>query len=130
MKKAVNMPTSAEAPPTVDTVIVKALAKLDGVALGVSVGSLFGLTIFLATILLVSKGGDQVGPNLGLLSHYFIGYEVTWVGSLIGLFYGFVFGFIVGWLIAFLRNAVIGIYLHALRFKSSVNAVNDFLDHP
>jgi hypothetical protein len=113
-----------------DAVIVKALAKLDGIALGVAVGLLFGLVVFLATVVLVVKGGDVVGPNLGLLSNYFIGYEVTFPGSVIGFIYGFGFGFVLGGLIAFLRNTVIGIYLHLVKLRTSVNAVNDFLDHP
>jgi hypothetical protein len=129
MNKVIK-PALSEAPASEDIVIIQALAKLDGVALGVAVGTLFGLVIFAATLALVIKGGDVVGPNLGLLSQYFIGYEVTLPGSLIGFVYGFGSGFILGWLIAFLRNGVIGIYLHLLKLKSSVNAVNDFLDHP
>ena len=113
-----------------DTVIIKALAKLDGVALGISIGTMFGLVVFAATVVLVVKGGDVIGPNLGLLSHFFPGYEVTLPGSLIGFVYGFGAGFILGWLIAFLRNGVIGIYLHLIKLRTSVNAVNDFLDHP
>ena len=113
-----------------DEVIIKALAKLDGIALGIAVGWLFGLVVFIATVVLVVKGGEVVGPNLGLLSNYFIGYEVTFTGSLIGFIYGFVSGFILGGLIAFLRNTVISIYLHLVKLRTSVDAVNDFLDHP
>jgi hypothetical protein len=113
-----------------DAVIIQALAKLDALALGIAVGLLFGLVVFLATIVLVVKGGDVVGPNLGLLSNYFIGYEVTLQGSLIGFIYGFGSGFVLGGLIAFLRNTVISIYLHLVKLRTSVNAVNDFLDHP
>lgn len=130
MNKEVTQPARSKGPASEDTVILKALAKLDGVALGVSVGALFGLVIFGATVVLVIKGGDVVGPNLGLLSQFFIGYEVTLPGSLIGSIYGFGSGFVLGWLIAFLRNGVISIYLHLLKLKTSVNAVNDFLDHP
>jgi hypothetical protein len=113
-----------------DEVIIKALAKLDGLALGVAVGLLLGLVVFLATVVLVLKGGEVVGPNLGLLSNYFIGYEVTLQGSLIGFIYGFVTGFVLGGLIAFLRNSVISVYLHLVKLRTSVDAVNDFLDHP
>ena len=113
-----------------DAVIISALAKLDSLALGIAVGLLLGLVIFLATVVLVLKGGEVVGPNLGLLSNYFIGYEVTYAGSLIGFIYGFGSGFALGWLIASLRNAVIRIYVHLVKLRSSVNAVNDFLDHP
>lgn len=115
---------------TADELIVKSLAKLNSVALGIAVGTLFALIIFIATNVLIFKGGDVIGPNLSLLSQYFIGYKVTFVGSLIGLLYGFVSGFILGWLIAFLRNAVITLYLLSLKLKNGASAVNDFIDHP
>ncbi len=101
-----------------NALIIQSLAKLDALALGISVGTLFGLVNFLATIFLIIKGGETVGPNLALLSQYFIGYEVTPIGSLIGLFYGFVSGFVLGWLIAVLRNFVVAIYLHILRMEA------------
>jgi hypothetical protein len=113
-----------------DELIVKTLAKLDSIALGISVGTLFALIIFLATNILIFKGGEVIGPNLALLSQFFIGYKVTFAGSLIGLLYGFVSGFILGWLIAFLRNSVVAFYLLLLKLKNRVSAVNDFIDHP
>ena len=115
---------------TADELIIESLAKLNSVALGIAVGTLFALIIFLATNLLIFKGGDVVGQNLALLSQYFIGYEVTFVGSLIGLIYGFVSGFILGWMIAVLRNAVVSIYLLILKFRTSISAVNDYIDNP
>lgn len=115
---------------TTDQLIVQSLAKLDGLALGISIGTIFGLVIFLATNFLVLKGGEQIGQNLALLSQYFTGYTVTPAGSLIGLFYGFVSGFILGWLIAFLRNFIVAIYLHVIKAKSSMSAVNDYIDNP
>jgi len=110
--------------------IVESLAKLDGVALGVSIGVLFGLIIFIATNILVFKGGDVVGPNLALLEQYFIGYEVTFAGSLVGLVYGGLLGFVCGWLIATLRNFVVSLYIHYLKVRGSMSAVNDYIDNP
>ena len=115
---------------TANKLIVQSLAKLDGVALGIALGTLFGLVIFLATNFLILKGGDLIGPNLALLSQYFIGFHVTFSGSFIGLFYGVVTGFILGWLIAFLRNLVIRIYLQVIKLKGSMSAINDFIDYP
>ncbi len=112
-----------------DELIVKSLAKLDSIALGISVGTLFALIIFLATNILIFKGGDVIGPNLALLNQYFIGYKVTFVGSLIGFLYGFVSGFILGWLIAFLRNNVVTLYLLPLKLKNRISAVNDYIDN-
>lgn len=130
MKEKVSSTASANRTDPTDAVIVNALARLDGLALGISIGTLLGLLVFLATIILVLKGGEQIGPNLGLLSNYFIGYEVTLRGSVIGLLYGFGFGFALGWLIALLRNGSVSVYTQSMRLKGSVNAVNDFLDHP
>ena len=113
-----------------DKLIVESLAKIDGVAMGIALGTFFGLGIFLATNILIVRGGDVVGPNLALLSEYFIGFEVSFQGSLIGLTYGFVAGFATGWLIAFLRNTVVKIYIHLLRLKGSMSAVNDYIDNP
>ncbi len=113
-----------------DKLIVQSLAKLDKVALGIALGTIFGLGIFLATNILILKGGEEIGRNLSLLGQYFIGYEVTPVGSLIGLFYGVATGFIAGWLIAFLRNTVITIYLGIIKLKGRMSAVNDFIDNP
>ncbi len=113
-----------------DKLIAQSLAKLDGLALGISLGILFGLIIFFATNILIIKGGDIVGPNLVLLNQYFIGYEITFTGSLIGLIYGFVSGFVLGWLIAFLRNFIVAVYLHILKVKSNMSAVNDYIDNP
>lgn len=113
-----------------DKLIIQSLAKLDQTALGVAIGTLFGIAVFLATNILVLKGGDPIGPTLSLLGQYFIGYKVTFAGSLIGLVYGFVVGFILGWLAAFLRNLTITIYLHIARIKANMSAVNDFIDNP
>jgi tetrahydromethanopterin S-methyltransferase subunit G len=110
--------------------IVQSLAKLDGKALGISIGLLLGLVVFLATNFLLYKGGDVIGPNLALLGQFFIGYEISFSGSLIGMIYGLIAGFIFGWLIAFLRNLVVTIYMHILKLKGSMSAVNDYIDNP
>ena len=73
---------------------------------GVVVGLLCGLAIFVATNWLVLKGGQVVGPHLALLSQFFIGYEVSFVGSLIGFAYGFAVGYVAGYLAARLYNAI------------------------
>jgi len=116
--------------PQADALIIRSLAKLDGIALGISLGTLFGLVVFLATNILVIKGGEVIGPNLGLLAEYFIGFRVTFAGSVIGLGYGFGLGFIIGWLIALLRNLIITIYIFLMKLRTNMSAINDFIDHP
>jgi hypothetical protein len=113
-----------------DELIIQSLAKLDALAFGISLGVLFGLLVFVATNFLVLKGGEEIGPNLALLSHYFIGYEVTPFGSLSGFVYGFLGGFVIGSLIAVLRNFIVAAYVFILKLKGSMSAVNDFIDNP
>ncbi len=110
--------------------IVQSLAKIDSLALGVALGTVFALGIFLITNLLIYKGGETVGPNLALLGQFFPGYHVTFGGSLIGLLYGFGSGFALGWLIAVIRNIIIKIYLHIINLRQKMAAVNDFIDSP
>jgi len=72
--------------------------------LGLALGLLCGLAIFIATNWLVLKGGENVGFHLRLLSQYFIGYKVSFVGSLIGFAYGFAVGTLSGALIGWIYN--------------------------
>jgi tetrahydromethanopterin S-methyltransferase subunit G len=117
-------------PNSTDALIVQSLAKLDGKALGIAIGLLTGLAIFFATNFLIYKGGEVIGPNLELLSQFFVGYEVSFTGSLIGLVYGLISGFVLGWLIASIRNLILSLYMFVLRLKGSMSAVNDYIDNP
>jgi hypothetical protein len=87
--------------------LARAVLRLNGWILGLVLGIISGLLLFIATNWLVIKGGDQVGPHLSLLSQYFIGYSVTFIGSLIGAIYAFLCGFIVGWVIASVYNLIV-----------------------
>lgn len=113
-----------------ETLVIESLAKLDALALGAAVGTLCGIQIFIATNFLIYKGGDEIGPNLALLANYFVGYNVTRAGSVIGAVYGFLFGFGLGSLIAFLRNAIVAVYLRLQKLKSGISAFNDSIDNP
>ena len=81
--------------------------RLDAKITGVVVGLVAGLGLFVVTNWLVVKGGPMVGPHLSLLGQFFIGYRVTFVGSLIGFAYAFVCGFGFGYLIAFVYNWIV-----------------------
>jgi hypothetical protein len=94
-----------------DDIVLTRLLRLNAKVQGLVTGILAGLGLFLATNWLILKGptiGPEgrpvVGPHLALLSQYFIGYRVTFVGSLIGLAYGFALGFLAGYLISTLYN--------------------------
>jgi hypothetical protein len=70
--------------------------RLNARAWGIACGLLAGLGLFGVTLLLVIKGGENVGQHLQLLGIFFPGYRVTVAGSFVGLVYGFVFGYGVG----------------------------------
>lgn len=82
------------------------LLRLNARAWGIATGLLLGLGLFVATNFLVLKGGDVVGPHLGLLGVYLPGYRVTFAGSLIGFVYMFVIGYGLGRLVGAVYNAV------------------------
>lgn len=111
-----------------ERLLAQAFAKLDKTALGVACGAWLGLGVFAATLILVLKGGEVVGPHLALLGQFFVGYSVTAVGSVVGLAYGFVTGFAVGWAMAFLYNLTIMVYLFLLQFRTQVSSITDYID--
>lgn len=79
--------------------------RLNSKAWGVATGLLGGLALFIATVVLVAKGGPVVGPHLGLLSQYLPGYRVTIAGAFVGFIYVFVIGYALGRLIGYVYNA-------------------------
>jgi len=87
-----------------EEIVLTRLLRLNAVVHGVVAGIVIGLGVFIATNWLVLKGGRAVGPHLSLLNQFFIGYRVTFVGSLIGFAYGFFCGFIGGYFIARMYN--------------------------
>ena len=86
----------------------RAMLKLNAQAWGVSMGQIFGLGLFAATIILVFKSGENVGAHLGLLANYFPGYRVTTAGAFIGFVYAFVVGYGVGRIIGTVYNLFTG----------------------
>jgi hypothetical protein len=82
----------------------RVVLKLNAQAWGVSFGMLLGLGLFIATIVLVVRGGPDVGQHLSLLSVYLPGYRVTWAGAFLGFVYAFVIGYALGRLIGTLYN--------------------------
>ena len=74
--------------------------------LGIVIGSMAALGVFIATNWLILKGGELVGPHLVLLDQFFIGYRVTFWGSLVGAAYAFVYGFLGGYCVARMYNGL------------------------
>lgn len=115
-------------PETPDELIKAAFAHLDPLALGLAVGLVFGVSLFLATAVLLIKGGEVVGPNLSLLAHYFVGFKATWSGAFIGLFEAGIGGFILGYLVAVLRNYGMKAYAHMVKRRADAEAERDLLN--
>lgn len=90
--------------PSESRVIERKTLHLHAQAWGISFGMLAAFAIFVATIVLVLKGGANVGEHLGLLRHYLPGYRVTFVGAFIGFIYLFVIGYAFGRLVGVVYN--------------------------
>ena len=123
-----SVPRRVVRPYIPDEVLIRTFARMDKLAFATAVGTVSGLAVFLASIWLVLKGGDVIGPNLQLLGQYFIGYTVTLKGAFIGLMYGFLWGFIFGWLFSYLRNLSIGIFLYFIKRKIEIPSFKNLLD--
>jgi hypothetical protein len=82
----------------------KAVVRFNGRLVGLMFGLICGIGLFLATNILVLKGGKQVGSHLVLLAQFFPGYRVTFLGSLIGFVYAAVVGFVIGWVLGAVYN--------------------------
>lgn len=113
----------------VEEALSLAFQKVDSVALGMSLGLVAGLGLFLATLVLVLKGGEVVGPNLQLLSNFFPGYTVTLPGSLLGLAYGFASGYLTGWGFALLRNLSVLFYMASVQRRAWGAVTRNLLDY-
>ena|ERR1051325_6692799 len=87
----------------------RAVSRIQANVMAITCAALGGVGFFFLTAWLLVKGGQEVGPHLRLLSQYFIGYSVTWKGSLIGGLYGALVGGVGGWLIATVYNGVVAL---------------------
>jgi hypothetical protein len=92
-----------------DRTLRSAVLRLNERAWGISTGLLLGFGLFIATNVLVLRGGPNVGQHLALLAIYFPGYRVTFWGSLVGFVYAFVLGYALGRVIGIVYNRLAGI---------------------
>lgn len=97
-----------------DEKLFSGVVILNSKIMGLSFGVILGLIIFIATNWLVIKGGHVtesgeyvIGPHMQLLGQFFIGYRVSFVGSIIGFFYGFAIGTICGAVIGWIYNKIV-----------------------
>ena len=61
-------------------------------AWAIAAGLVGGVALGAATLVLVLRGGPQMGAHLGLLSVYLPGYSVSYVGTIVGFVYAFFVG--------------------------------------
>lgn len=118
-----------EATELIRDTLTQVFARLEPTAFGLSVGSVAGALLFLATLFLVLKGGDVVGPHLRLLGEYLPGYTVTLSGSLLGLAYGFAVGFVAGWTYSFLRNVAMFLYMAIVQRRAELSILRRIFDY-
>lgn len=90
--------------PREERVLLKTLARAHEQGWGIVFGLVCGVGLLFATLVLVVKGGPRPGAHLGMLSVYFPGYSVTWLGSVIGFVYAFVAGYAIGRTVATIYN--------------------------
>ncbi len=113
----------------IEGAVENVFSKLDRVALGTALGIVSSVCLFLATLILVIKGGPDAGATLGLLSHYYPGFAISFWGAVVGGVYGFLTGFVVGYLFAFLRNAVVFVSMAVLKRRAEQRLLRRLLDH-
>jgi hypothetical protein len=94
--------------------LLRGVLRLNTKIMGLVLGIVMGFIIFIGTNWLLIKGGQVtpngkyvVGPHLQLLSQFFIGYRVSFLGSIIGFFYGFVLGTLCGSATGWIYNKIV-----------------------
>ena len=92
--------------------ISQVIARIQAGVLAAVCALVGGMGLFLMTAWLLIQNGPNTGQHLGLLGAYFIGYTVTWPGSMVGFFYGALLGGLIGWTIGTVYNRMVG-----LRFR-------------
>ncbi len=83
------------------------VARIHSGVLALVFAIICGGGLFVITVWLLIKGGENIGLHLQLLGQYFIGYTVTWKGSFIGLIYGVFVGGTIGWTIGMIYNKIV-----------------------
>lgn len=116
------------APISGDEVLVVAFARLDTVALGVAIGVVSGLGLWVASLrTLLMPAASDVRESLALLGNFLPGFEVSWAGAVTGALELGVLGFAVGWMAAGVRNGSLRLYARWVRRHADAEEVRDIL---
>jgi len=89
--------------------IAQPTVHLLGHPLGLALGSLMALQLFLATMWLVVRGTADQSPHAALLVNYFPGYTVSFVGGLIGAAYIFAVTYVFSLILAGVYNTIVSV---------------------
>lgn len=81
--------------------------KIKPVALGIGLGTVWGISLFITTWLSSFTGYGRLFLEV-LAQSIYPGYTISPLGSLLGLLYGFLDGLISGFFIALIYNKLIG----------------------
>jgi hypothetical protein len=81
--------------------MAQALVRFNAAVMGAVVGVVASVGVFVATAVLLLRGGENPGPMLGLLRYVFPGYTVTWGGALVGAFWALLAGAALGMVLGF-----------------------------
>lgn len=74
-------------------------------AFAIAAGAVWGFLVFAFTLIEAARGE---GHTLTLLDVVYLGYSVSYVGSLVGLVYGFINGALIGAAFSWLYNRFAG----------------------
>jgi hypothetical protein len=121
-----------EAIPRLDleTLVQQAFARYDPLALGIAIGTVSGIGLLFATLMLLFRGGPSPGPTLSLLGNYLIGYEVGWYGAILGTVEAATGGFILGLSMAKMINFLVGGYESSIRRRLELIGTLDSVENP
>ncbi|MBI3796977.1 MAG: hypothetical protein HY268_08420 [Deltaproteobacteria bacterium] len=89
--------------------MTRVVARIQTGVLALTSALIGGIGLFVITAWLLIQGGPRVGEHLQLLGQYFVGYSVTWKGSVVGLFYGALIGGMVGWAVGAIYNWIVSL---------------------
>jgi len=78
-------------------------SKLQPLALGIAIGVLWAIYVFVAGIFAMSGWGVAL---VTALASFYIGYGASIVGAIVGAVWAFIDGFVAGFIIAWIYNRV------------------------
>lgn len=109
--------------------VVLVFAYIDARALGISLGIVCGIWLFLLAFIPRVMKDFQVLRSVKLLAQYFPGFKMSYAGIMVGVVYACVVGFVIGYLFASIRNYLMHFYMKSLRRRGEQEQASELLDH-